>query len=425
MSLRHEESKSVDKQIILKIVGSETNKTKICDGKKCGIGKHLGNGKYVCIHNNIEVLYPEICKFWNLQLNFNINPRNYLPGSNKEVWWDCENIDCKCKIYLSRIDHKIHNNKKCPCCSKRLCPHNNLTVTHPELCKLWSPINKLGPENYTYGSRVQIWWICLDGCECHIYNMGIYTKVTGANCSFCKHKNPCKHNNLQVLYPEISNEWDPNNDNIPNDYLPYSHETVSWVCSTNNKHKWPAKIKSRTLGKHGCPFCNSGKVSDEYNLLTDNPELCKEWDYEKNDTRPEDHSPHTHIKVWWKCNNNKSHSWPAAIGHRNKKNSNGCPDCSKGSSKMCLDWLSYIMKKNDIKIQDSNNGGEFKIKDIGYVDGFCFETNTVYEFHGDFWHGNPNIYPPEKEHPMNGKLYGDLYTKTIERDKLIILKDTT
>jgi len=60
------------------------------------------------------------------------------------------------------------------------------------------------------------------------------------------------------------------------------------------------------------------------------------------------------------------------------------------------------------------------IPEIGRVDGFCKETNTVYEFHGDFWHGNPNRYPPDEEHPMiRGKTYEDLYEKTLLRDQKI------
>lgn len=36
--------------------------------------------------------------------------------------------------------------------------------------------------------------------------------------------------------------------------------------------------------------------------------------------------------------------------------------------------------------------GEYRIEGVGKVDGFCEQTNTVYEYHGDYWHGNPDIY---------------------------------
>ena len=41
------------------------------------------------------------------------------------------------------------------------------------------------------------------------------------------------------------------------------------------------------------------KESD--NLKKHNPKLAKEWDYKKNKTRPEEHTPKVHHKVWWLC----------------------------------------------------------------------------------------------------------------------------
>ena len=62
-------------------------------------------------------------------------------------------------------------------------------------------------------------------------------------------------------------------------------------------------------------------------------------------------------------------------------------------SKMSIMWLNYMSKAKNLNIQHALNGGEEKltIDDKTYkVDGFCKETNTVYEFHGCFWHGCQN-----------------------------------
>jgi hypothetical protein len=76
-----------------------------------------------------------------------------------------------------------------------------------------------------------------------------------------------------------------------------------------------------------------------------------------------------------------------------------CPKCSNSNySKISINWLDYLQVKYNIFIQHANNIGEFYIPDIKYkADGYCKETNTIYEFLGDFWHGNPNIkrYSPE------------------------------
>ena len=47
------------------------------------------------------------------------------------------------------------------------------------------------------------------------------------------------------------------------------------------------------------------------------------------------------------------------------------------------------------------------------------EANTIYEFYGDFWHGNPLIYNATEIHPMNKKFYGELYNETIERENIL------
>ena len=59
-------------------------------------------------------------------------------------------------------------------------------------------------------------------------------------------------------------------------------------------------------------------------------------------------------------------------------------------SKISLQWLDWLSE--NIYIQHAMNGGEHTIPTVGKVDGYCAETNTVYEFQGCFWHGCPKCY---------------------------------
>ena len=67
----------------------------------------------------------------------------------------------------------------------------------------------------------------------------------------------------------------------------------------------------------------------------------------------------------------------------------GCQKCGHmGYSKECIKWLNSIAEKEHHKIMHAENGGEYNIPNTPYlVDGFCRETNTIYEFHGCYWHG--------------------------------------
>ena len=38
------------------------------------------------------------------------------------------------------------------------------------------------------------------------------------------------------------------------------------------------------------------------------------------------------------------------------------------------------------------------------------------EFHGDFWHGNPNNYDPSETHPITNKAYGEMFKSTLHKE---------
>ena len=89
-------------------------------------------------------------------------------------------------------------------------------------------------------------------------------------------------------------------------------------------------------------------------------------------------------------------------------------------SKMSIIWLNYM--SNGANIKHALNGGEKKltIDDKTYkVDGFCEETNTVYEFYGCFWHGCPKCYRPNIINTKNQKDMGTLNDQTIEKCEAI------
>jgi hypothetical protein len=106
---------------------------------------------------------------------------------------------------------------------------------------------------------------------------------------------------------------------------------------------------------------------------------------------------------------------PAQHTHR----ANGCPRCVPKYSKQQIAWLKFLSVYYNINIQHAENGGEYKVENIR-ADGFCPETHTIYEYHGNYWHGNPALYNPESINTKVNKTFGELYQKTIEREKRIV-----
>lgn len=104
-------------------------------------------------------------------------------------------------------------------------------------------------------------------------------------------------------------------------------------------------------------------------------------------------------------------------------NGSGCKECANTTiSYKQISWLMYISNKENINIQHALNGGECLLPSTKFrVDGYCKETNTVYEFHGDAFHGNLKRYNPDTYcHPFDDKITAlELYNKTKKKEEII------
>ena len=60
------------------------------------------------------------------------------------------------------------------------------------------------------------------------------------------------------------------------------------------------------------------------------------------------------------------------------------------------------------------------LSDVKYsVDGFDKDTNTVYLYHGSFWHGCPETFDPEEVHPILKVKMKQLYEQTLNWENKI------
>ncbi len=186
----------------------------------------------------------------------------------------------------------------------------------------WEKNNELGfnPETLTLGSHKNVWWKCSKG---HEWQATIANRNKGQGCPYCSGRYAIKgENDLETINPTLAKEWnyEKNNELTPTDVLPGSHKKVWWKCY--KEHEWQATINDRNNGR-GCPYCAGKKISKGYNdLQTLNPNLAKEWNYEKNDgLTPANVTSGSNKKVWWRCS--KGHEWQATIADRNR--GRGCP----------------------------------------------------------------------------------------------------
>nr|XP_042911198.1 uncharacterized protein LOC107437164 [Parasteatoda tepidariorum] len=75
-------------------------------------------------------------------------------------------------------------------------------------------------------------------------------------------------------------------------------------------------------------------------------------------------------------------------------------------------WLDFVAADQGITIEHALNGsGEIKIGGVS-VDGFCRQTNTIYQFHGCFYHGCADCYEGDTIHPLKKLPMATLLAKT-------------
>ncbi|CAH6419476.1 Hypothetical protein HVR_LOCUS656, partial [uncultured virus] len=165
-------------------------------------------------------------------------------------------------VWDATIYHRNGDGTECPFCNhSRICPHYNLLVLKPDLCKKWCyELNKLGPENYSPSSHDEVWWKCtVNPCGCHVWSTAINNKNNhNTDCPYCLNMKLCPHNNLLSVYPDICQDWSYQHNKLnPENYAPNSGHRVYWICRINPEHIYLTKICNRTGSmKNGCSVCN-------------------------------------------------------------------------------------------------------------------------------------------------------------------------
>jgi len=192
----------------------------------------------------------------------------------------------------------------------------------PELASEWDYYrNAENPNFLSYGSKRKVWWRCSRG---HSWMDSPYRRVVGkSDCHYCSGRKVGTDNNLLVLCPSLSFEWDMDkNDFGPDEITPSSNRKVWWLCG--NGHSWMASPNNRTKGK-GCPYCSGRKPRGEYNLVTEFPLIAAEWS-KANGKEASEFLPKSNKMAWWVCHS-CGHEWDAIIANRTR--GSRCPVCHR------------------------------------------------------------------------------------------------
>lgn len=334
--------------------------------------------------NDIATTNPEIIKEWDFERNTDVAPESISANSHKKIWLKCE----KGHSWETSPNKRIGLNRGCPYCSHNprvLSGYNDLQTLFPELAMEWDyEKNDILPSEVTSSSNKKVWWKCPKG---HKWKTSVNHRADGSGCPICSKGAQSSLPEQTVFYyvkkayPDAIHRYKdifPNRRMELDIYIPSIRLGIEYDGEVY--HKGEKKLKQDNEKARICkessiclirikedPNSNASdaditiSASDglqpalielckylseirdidierdsdlirkdylsnlgEQSLLGINPELCKEWNYERNNTTPDMFLPGSNVIVWWKCR--LGHEWKATIYERNK--GEGCPYCS-------------------------------------------------------------------------------------------------
>jgi Zn finger protein HypA/HybF involved in hydrogenase expression len=301
--------------------------------------KNRGSGCPACSNHTVHIdgrnsmrsIFPLLAAEFHPKNNGDLTPEKLLPGTNKRLWWKCS----KCENEWIASGNDRRNGNGCPTCSGRSVHsdgRNSMAMTHPDLVKELHPTKNQGLDfnQIRPGTDKKIWWKCRK-CEhdwiAHGYQR---TGPMSSGCPACANQvlHSDGRNSLKSRFPKLSEEWNQDNDSLPEEVLAGSGKKAKWKCRTCD-HDWSVRIVNRTgVKKSGCPACKNLEIHRDgrNSMAITHPHLVKELHPTKNqDLAPHEIIAGTGKKLWWLCSVCQ-HEWSA--GGNSRSQGRGCPACS-------------------------------------------------------------------------------------------------
>jgi hypothetical protein len=221
--------------------------------------------------------------------------------------------------------------------------------------------------------------------------------LQGSGCIVCRNEKNTKP--VAVFLSEANNIHKNKYDYHKMKYS-NSTEKIIIVCKIHGEFN---QTPTEHIQGYGCPKCGgSFPLTTEEFIEKAKKVHGDKYDYSKTVyTRTKD-------KVTIIC---KKHGEFQQTANAHVSAKKGCEKCTVGISNKEIQLL------NELKIPIEHRQKYIKPY---YVDGEI--DNTIYEFLGDFWHGNPALYKRKDINEVTNTTFGQLYDKTIVRfDALVNL----
>lgn len=249
-------------------------------------------------------------------------------------------------------------------------------------------------------------------CKEHgIFEQNPNNHLGGSGCAECskekikeKYKKEYKKKFTEKANIKHNNKYDYSKTNYINCYT-----KIIIICKTHGEFK---QIPSSHLSGSGCNKCGMEMIVSK--LKSSTSEFIEKAKLVHDDLYDYSHVEYVGkaIKIKINC---RAHGEFEQTPNDHLMGS-GCSKCinARHYSKPQMKWLDLLEKQLNINIEHILNTGEHKIKNsLCKADGYSKEYNTVFEFHGCFFHGCEKCYPNRNEiNKLLKKSYKELYNTT-------------
>jgi hypothetical protein len=158
--------------------------------------------------------------------------------------------------------------------------------------------------------------------------------------------------------------------------------------------------------KQGCPKCGNNCLDTEEFIRRARASHGNRYDYSLVDYR------NSKTKVRMLCD---KHGEFLQLPHNHIQHRTGCPKCGRNISNPEVEWLNWLNIPEQYRQKTLIIHGQ-KVK----VDAFDPTRNVVYEFWGDFFHGNPEVFNLDDTNPKNKHTYRYLFDRTQAKREMLV-----
>lgn len=283
-------------------------------------------GRRVVPSNSLAAVFPDLSKEWHQKKNKTLMPSDVRPGSTIRVWWSCTK-NPKHEWKTSVKDRT--QGTGCPIC--------NPQTSAPEL-RIYSELKTLFPSTK---HRVRI-----RGYEVDVFVPELSTGIEYDGQHWHKDKIDKDKEKNEALKDELflirlREKGLPklaSTDIVVQDRR-FSKQTFNQILHTMILHRRLNSTDAiRKVNEYLSEISWKGTelfvrlqlernhVDYESSLSRHYPNLVEEWHPTKNGKlRPEQFTPGSEKKIWWKCPKGADHEWVAGIDSRTR--GRGCPVC--------------------------------------------------------------------------------------------------